>query len=330
MSFLRFVSLIGFLLWANPVLAQTATPDAPYRVLVIGDAMSAGMGAGLERMAAAQPRFEIVNRFNEISAIARPDRYDWAAAIPKMIEGKNIAAVVVLTGLNDRQDIRTPTSRLAFNSREWVAAYKTNLDAILDVLKAQNVKIIWLGQPPMGDAAYDADMQIITAMQQERVLAKGGMFVDLRQPFLGPDGKYSDRGPDENGEDHKLRQSDGVVFLRVGNNRLGQIALAAVVGAGGALTPVAASPAAQPLAPLVQSGDLAPMFGQQDSAGGAILHPGRDVVASMADKKAATSSSIGIAALKDSAADKLFTQGAAANAPVGRFDDFSYVAPPAN
>ena len=63
----------------------------------------------------------------------------------------------------------------------------------------------------------------------------------------------------------------------------------------------------------------------------AVLHSGNDVVASVATQTAnavaVAASSNGIAAPPGSAAEKMFTLGVSPVAPVGRFDDFSYVAP---
>ena len=76
--------------------------DDTYRILVIGDALGGGLGAGLSRMAETEPRFEIVNRFQETSGLARPEVYDWPASLPKIMEGKEFNAVVVLLGAYDR------------------------------------------------------------------------------------------------------------------------------------------------------------------------------------------------------------------------------------
>ena len=209
--------------------------DDTYRILVIGDALAGGLGAGLSRMAEPEPRFEIVNRFQETSGIARPEVYDWAKSLPKIMEGKDFKAVVVLLGANDRQAIREGDFRLVFNTPEWTAAYEAKVDELLDVLNGAGVKVFWVSIPPMGDAKYDADMQILAALQKQEVQSKGQIYVDLRGAFLGPDGNYTDKGPDDTGEVRKLRSRDGVTFFKQGNNRFGQLLLAEinrVIGAG--------------------------------------------------------------------------------------------------
>jgi uncharacterized protein len=323
---------------ASPTIGSQATDaaqnlqnpqDQPTRILIVGDAMGGGMGAGLTRMAAGDATIQVVNRFNETSGLSRPDRYDWATSIPTIMQDKVFSAAVVLIGINDRQNIRNDAGNFVFNSPEWVTAYKANVDAVIDALLAQKVKVVWLGLPPMGDPAYDADMQVISNLQKERVLAKGASFVDLRTPFLGPDGKYTERGLDDTGADRKLRESDGVTFFKMGNNRLGQIALTALKDNAAPAAPEA--PATTAETPVVNGANSGPTFGQQDQNGDTLVHAGADVVASVqqqhVEAEAAAASSIGIAAVAGSTAERLFTMGLAPQAPAGRFDDFTYVAP---
>jgi hypothetical protein len=307
---------------------QPAPADSQnFKVLIVGDALAGGMGAGLERMAAdGQINVQVVNRFNESSGLARPEIFDWAAAIGTIAPGKDFTTAIVLIGSNDRRDIRTGSGVLTFNSPEWIAQYKLRVDALLDALKAQNLSVIWMGEPPMGDAAYDGDLQAITALQKERVLAKGAQFVDLRAPFLGTDGKYTDRGPDDTGADRRLRQSDGYTFLKVGNNRLGQIALSALQGSPIPQANGAAGNAGAAVSPQAPADD-GPTFGQTDASGAEVAQGGSELKAAVEANQlaavAAASSSIGVAAQAGSAADKLFTTGLSPKAPAGRFDDLS-------
>ena len=300
-------------------LVAPAVNDGLTRVLVIGDAMAGGLGAGMARVAAGDGNVQVINRFNESSAITRPDVYDWAAAIPKIMDGKEFNAVVVLIGLNDRQDIRSDAGRLKFNTPEWIAAYLANTDAIAAALAAQNVKVFWLGEPPMGDAAYDADMKAVTALQKSRVVAKGLTFIDTRPQLSNPDGSYMEFGPDDTGEVKKLRQRDGVTFLKQGNSKFGQIVLAAIKS-GGVAPPAVVVPTIETPTPFVENSG--PMFGQQDANGADVLHDSATMTA-IVDGGAQPS----VAAVE---LNRLFTVGEASVAPAGRFDDFSYVAPAAN
>ncbi len=246
--------------------AQTPPADADQqpavrRVLIIGDQMAGGMGAGLGRAAQDDATVQVVNRFNEASGLARPELYDWAAAIPKMTEGKNFAAAIVLIGINDRRDIRDNGNVLKFGTPEWDAAYGARVDAVMDALQAQNIQVFWMGEPPVGDPALDADLQNLTETQRVHATAKGATFIDLRKPFLSAEGGYTDRGPDEAGADRRLRESDGITFLKQGNNRLGQLAFAALKGVAAPSLP--APEAATPVIPQSAPDATAPVAAAQ-------------------------------------------------------------------
>ena len=305
--------------------------DDTYRILVIGDALAGGLGAGLSRMAEPEPRFEIVNRFQEVSGIARPEVYDWAESLPKIMEGKEFDAVVILLGANDRQGIRSGDFRLVFNTPEWTSAYKAMTDKLLDVLGAADVNVFWVSIPPMGEAKYEADMQILAALQKHEVQSKGAVYVDLHGAFLGPDGNYTDKGPDDTGEVRKLRSRDGVTFFKQGNNRFGQLVLAEikrVIGASQFETTPAFTPAITPPSAGVT---VVPMFGQKNVDGTSVtFQPDSKLISELSR---VLSGNIVIPAISrsdivpGSEAEKLFILGLAAQAPAGRFDDFSYTRP---
>jgi uncharacterized protein len=334
-------ALLGFLFFPAFVLAQETAPligseatqpqteqvvamptDGVNRILVIGDAMAGGLGAGMARMAAGDATMQVVSRFNESSGITRPDIYDWASALPKIMEGKNFTSVVVLIGLNDSQGIRGAGGQFAFNTPEWIAAYQANTDLILDSLISQNVKVYWLGEPPMGDATYDAEMKQVAGLQKNRVVAKGATFIDTRPLLLSPDGAYVDLGPDDTGEIRKLRQKDGVTFFKQGNNKFAQLILSAIKNGAPAGAPVAAA-ASEAVLP------SSPVFGQADVNGATVVAELGTVLPETRKIEPAQLGS-SIVPAPGSAAEKLFIAGEFAATPMGRFDDFSYEAPSAN
>mgnify|MGYP001792936948 CR=1 FL=1 len=217
------------------------------------------------------------------------------------------------------------------------ALYQQRVDAVIDALAAKHIQVLWMDEPPMGDLTLDADMQNLTAIFQSRATTKGAGFIDLRTPLLNAQGGYADHGPDDTGADHRLREGDGVTFLRLGNNKLGQIALAALnstappASAGSSVanaepvTPVPVMPV--PVNPTpVNNG---PIFGQEgmEDLNAAAVQGSTALSAAVEQDKvmkaAKAASSIGIGAEPGSNADALFTKGLAGAAPAGRFDDFS-------
>ena len=331
--------------------------DGIFRVLVVGDGLAGGLGAGMTRMVEDNPSIEIVNRFNESSGLARPEVYDWSAAIPKIMEANSYDAVVVLIGSNDRQIIRDGENRVTFQSAEWTDFYSARVDSLLETLKNQGVKIFWVSVPPMADPEFDANMKFLSDIQRRYVQAKGGKYIDVRSAFLATDGSYVDRGPDETGVDRKLRSRDGVTFMKQGNNRFGQLVVNAIGAMSASQGSNAVAEIAKPVEILPQpavvvspnvvadtnqpvvSADQAPSFGQEGLGGAEIAFnaaavlpekPKLSVAQKQPNKPVVSITDVrnSSVALQGSSAEKLFTTGESGIAPAGRFDDFNYVATP--
>jgi uncharacterized protein len=348
---------------ATPAPAQAAAPaaapaglppgiggeDGVYRVLVVGDELAGGLGAGMTRLAETEVGIEIVNRFNESSGLARPEVYDWAAAIPKITADKPVDAIVVLVGVNDRQGIRDKNTRYVFKSPGWVKAYTASVDRLLETAKSINAKVYWISLPPMANSAFDDDMKFLNDIHRARVGAAAQNYVDVRPFFQTPDGRYAERGPDETGVEQKLRQRDGIKFMTVGNNRFGQLVLGTIktMEAKPAApvvpeTPVAlavppVAPAAAAVKPVIEDVvkvvPIPPSFGQTGLDGKdetfradvvkAIAPTPVSVAARNPDAAVIAPASPPEPAFAGSQAQRLVVDGVAPVAPAGRFDDFS-------
>jgi uncharacterized protein len=322
--------------------------DGVYRILVVGDSLAGGLGAGMSRMVQDDPRYDIVNRFNESSGLSRSEFYDWPNAIEKIVADKPVDAVVILVGVNDRQDIRNGNVRYPFKSPDWLKGYQGNVDRMLAAVKAANAMAVWVSIPPMADPVFDADMRYLSDIHAKQVTAQSGHFVDVRKYFLAADGSYTDRGPDETGAERKLRARDGIAFFKQGNNRFGQLVMAEInrLATGSAVVaptaPVVSSDVANaPSAALVPGITIAtepPSFGQEGLDGeqitfraDAISSPKRASLS--VAQRAALNAGLPVADVKltakaGSQAQSLFSDGTFADAPAGRFDDFSVPAAP--
>jgi uncharacterized protein len=345
--------LMGSEATPNPAPLETQGPvdpglaDGTFRILVVGDNLAGGLGAGMTRMALDDPRYEIINRFNEQSGLARTEFYDWPGAIEKIVADKPVNAVVVLLGVNDRQDIRNGNTRYAFKSPDWIKGYEANIDRLLNAVKAADAVAIWVSIPPMQDASFDADMRYLSDIQAKRVAAMGGVYVDVRPSFLAADGSYVDHGPDETGADRKLRSRDGITFYKQGNNRFGQLVMAKVnalasTGQSGP-APVAATIAPKTAAPATEPAGVtvvteAPSFGQDGLDGeqitfkadaiAAAAPPAKSVAQRTTVANAAPSPDVKIVAKAGSQAQRLLVDGILPVAPTGRFDDYTVPAAP--
>jgi hypothetical protein len=304
-----------------------------YGIFVFGDGLAGGLQAGMARLTEQNDRFRVDGRFKEDSGLARPEIYDWNEAIPKIFRSNEIDIVVMFAGMNDVQNIKDQNFRYAFGAPEWTTAYAARLDQLLTTLKQTGAAVYWVGLPPMESEDYDKSIAAIAAVQKQRVEAAGVRYIDIKPAFSDGAGKYVERGPDDTGEVRRLRDRDGIHFMRVGNNKLASLVLAAITkDVEGAPPPTAATPSGDGEAATKAPGS-GPSFGQDAAEGVAGV-----VRTQPAPGTAAADQPVGPAApnaeviaksgfAQGSAAHELFVKGVPPKPVDGRFDDFSYSEP---
>ena len=221
----------------KPNVAAKASPPAfsyigeaqeTYQIFVFGDSLAAGLFSGMSRMAEGDLRIAIDGRFKDDSGLARPEFYDWAAALPKIQERREMDIAVILIGSNDGQDIRSISGHIPFSTPEWASTYAQRLDSIISFLKSQGVAIYWVELPPMGPAPLEAEAQYVATIQRDRATREKVRYIETRKTFSDVNGKYTDQGTDPNGTVMRLRARDGIHFLKSGNNKLASLVLQAL------------------------------------------------------------------------------------------------------
>ncbi|MCA3560185.1 MAG: DUF459 domain-containing protein [Aestuariivirga sp.] len=325
----------------QPDAAGQPPPTDDHRiveVLSIGDALSGALGAGLARVSEPGGNYDVSIRVNEESGLARPEVYDWAATLPKILDGNAYDAIVVMLGANDRQTIRDGGNRYDFGTPEWTAAYAKQVNLLLDQLAASNARVIWVAPPPMRDPDYDAAMQTVAGAQKAEVEKRGMIFLDLRKELASSGGPYMESAADGAASIVKLRGGDGISFFKAGDNLMAGKVLAALDAAeradqtpqGGKTSLFDAPEAAK--TDLEAKSNAVPLFGQSvmDSAPYMVRPEGVTANAILL-AAAGLGPDAALKTLRDiaptgSGAEKLFKLGSPEAAPAGRADDFT--APP--
>jgi hypothetical protein len=250
-SFLFMLSIVLAMMWLAPAQAEPPEAREPprsnaaakvssprqsyigeaqetYQVFVFGDSLAAGLFSGMSRMAEGDLRIAIDGRFKDDSGLARPEFYDWTAALPKIHERREMDIAVILIGSNDGQDIRSISGPIPFSTPEWASTYAQRVDSIISLLKSRGVAIYWVELPPMGPAPLEAEAQYVTTIQRDRAMREKIRYVETRKSFSDPNGRYTDQGTDTNGTPTRLRSRDGIHFLKSGNNKLAMLVLQAL------------------------------------------------------------------------------------------------------
>ena len=165
-------------------------PDARV-VLVVGDFMASGLAEGLDTAFAENPGVRIVARSNGSSGFVRDDFYNWPEQIKSLIETEKPAAVVVMLGSNDRQQMRIGDVREQPRSENWTKEYERR-DAMRSARPSPTTKVpfLWVGMPAFRVPKMTSDMLAFNDIYRSAAESHGGEFVDVWDGFVDENGAF--------------------------------------------------------------------------------------------------------------------------------------------
>lgn len=293
-------------------------PDAR-TVLVVGDFMAAGLAEGLDTAFAENAGVRIVVRSNGSSGFVRDDFYNWPEQIKLLIKTEKPAAVIVMLGSNDRQQMKVGDVREQPRSETWTKEYERRTEAFGKAVAEAKVPFLWVGMPAFRVSKMTSDMLAFNDIYHQAAESHGGEFVDVWDGFVDENGAFVTSGPDINGQPVRLRADDGINVSRAGKRKLAfytekpLLKILGLTAPGSVITPSA--PAGAPVeapapaaAPIVID-RTAPML-LSDPA----LDGGSELLGAAPPAKANP----------DLPGEKLVVEGKAPIASPGRADDFSW------
>jgi uncharacterized protein len=202
-----------------------------------------------------------------------------------------------------------------FHTDKWGELYEKRIDEMIAALKTKGVPILWVGLPSIRGAKSTSDMSYLDELYRARADKAGIVYVDIWDGFVDDQGRYTQQGPDFEGQTRRLRTYDGVNFTKYGAEKLAHYVeheLRRVLASH--VMPVAL-PAPEEQPPAKGGTDTKPAVGPvvplnaATSEGGELLGSGKTA----APKKE-----------PDAQAARVLTHGEALAAPRGRADDFSW------
>ncbi|MER8531292.1 DUF459 domain-containing protein [Mesorhizobium sp. M1005] len=293
-------------------------PDARV-VLVVGDFMASGLAEGLDAAFAENTGVRIVVRANGSSGFVRDDVYNWPEQVKSLIAAEKPAAVAVMLGSNDRQQMRVGDVREQPRSENWTKEYERRTDAFGKAIAATKVPYLWVGMPAFRVSKMTSDMLAFNDIFRSSAESHGGEFVDVWDGFVDENGAFITSGPDINGQSVRLRSDDGINMSKAGKRKLAfytEKPLMKILGlaAPGSVVPASAPAGAPVEAPSPAAAPIAvdrtvPML-LSDPA----LDGGSELLGAAPPAKAD----------KHLPGERLVIEGKAPDASPGRADDFSW------
>ncbi|WEZ82545.1 DUF459 domain-containing protein [Rhizobium sp. 32-5/1] len=302
-----------------PVVVEKL-PDAK-TVLVVGDFIAGSLGDGLKTAFEATPGIVIETRANGSSGLVRDDYFDWPAILPSYGAELKPSLIIVSIGANDRQQMSIDGQKEKFRTEKWLAEYTRRVFSFAALARSQNVPLLWVGMPPFQSGSMTADMVTLNGIFRTETEKAGGEFIDIWDGFVDENGKFVLTGSDINGQQVRLRGSDGINLTKAGKRKLafyvekdirrllGDAAVTGsdALGAGGLKDLVVTAPVVNEEIIKTQ-----PISLDDPALDGGTALMGGPIATSTAGK---------------SPRDLLVEKGALAEAPAGRVDDFRLAKP---
>jgi hypothetical protein len=134
----------------------------------------------------------------------------------------------ILFGGNDSQGIVAPDGQVYAGPGDagWRTEYARRVGAVMDLVRADDRIVYWIGLPPMRESGFDRRAEIMNTIYREAAATRPWMiYLDTRPIFGDESGRYVERKPDESGDLVDLRQEDGVHLSSPGATRLARVML---------------------------------------------------------------------------------------------------------
>jgi hypothetical protein len=200
------------------------TPVAPtFFINVIGDSLAVFTTDGLVQAFADKPEISVVGKAREASGLVRDDYYDWPKTANELATAKDkLDFVVVMLGVNDLQPMKDGADMLDALSDKWREIYGQRIQRVVAPFKSAHIPVAWVGLPPMRNDRVNAEAVKLNELYKEKAEQAGAHYVDIWDAFADADGQYNAYGPDINGQNVKLRSSDGIHFTKAGARKVAQ------------------------------------------------------------------------------------------------------------
>ena len=120
----------------------------------------------------------------------------------------------------ETQPGRKANGVIEFRTDQWAEIYSKRIDETIAALKSKGVPVFWVGLPSIRGTKSTADAVYLNDLYRARAERAGVIYVDIWDGFVDEAGKYSNFGPDYEGQMRRLRSSDGVFFTKSGALKL--------------------------------------------------------------------------------------------------------------
>jgi lysophospholipase L1-like esterase len=207
---------------------RVPTSSNKLRVAVIGDSLSQGLGAAIERW--MNPSVvRVLSLGRQSTGLSREDYFNWEAGMRQIVEEFRPDLVFVLLGSNDAQaQISRDGTSIPVGSVRWLEGYGERAANLLGEATRAGTHVVWVGIPIVRERRHWDFYRRVNDIYRETASADPfGTYLDAWTPFEGRDGGYTAFVRNDRGDLVEVRASDGVHFTQTGYSVLARMAIGA-------------------------------------------------------------------------------------------------------
>jgi uncharacterized protein len=222
---------------ADPDLTELPDTDTPIelkagdKVLLVGDSMMQGLGPHLVSSLSRNNGVQTVDLSRHSTGLAYPHYYDWPNTILQKLQSDKFKLMMIFIGANDTWDIVINGRYTSFGNPKWVEVYSERVEKIILTAKAYNVRVLWLGAPPMGREKMTDRVPVLNQIFESAAAKYPGVARYLPTAnSITSDGKTFSKFIEVPSRGKVMvRTDDGVHFTSNGQRLLAQLALSQLV-----------------------------------------------------------------------------------------------------
>ncbi len=199
------------------------TAAHPLRVLIVGDSLGIDLGGPLQNDLANSGVVTATLDARESTGLTRPDYFNWPAQLLTDLKSAQPQIVVIMMGANDPQDFPGPPD-IPYTSSQWNTLYAQRVAQFMQIAASGGAIVIWVGMPPMQNAALSSKMADINAIDQGQAAAQKPSvdFLSIWTVLGTAQGGYTAFITNASGQVVNVRTPDGTHLTPAGGEVLSQ------------------------------------------------------------------------------------------------------------
>jgi hypothetical protein len=192
---------------------RVPTAEAPLNVVIAGDSTAIGVGDRLKVAVDDDPTLAVDVQGKVATGLTRSDYFNWGARTKELLETLDPDVLLFMVGANDTQAVLAPDGTILarYGTPEWAEEYRRQVAGIMDLAHVGSRRVLWVGQPKVGDSKINATLQQVNQIVQEEASSRPWVtYFDLASVVAGPSGSFAEYVTFPDGKTVHCFAGDGV------------------------------------------------------------------------------------------------------------------------